>query len=431
MLLTPGWHNVTIDYARGRGGNGVNGGDAGATALRLFIVDAAAVNAVTVGGVPSYEIVWAGNGKCCTGGGGGGGGGAPPCAAPVDCCAFRAPGGCAGGAPAPALPPARSPVKPAAATPVAAAGAGEARCAPFARAAPRAASPAKAARTADGRADVTLRVEVGPAVPSGGALALAGTAAATGGGSGAAVACAPAPTPPPSGAAFDCSFSLTLPDAFDCTSPELTLDLALTGTPAGGAACAPARAPLSVKAGAQPVCRLFAVDMGYCGAEGLVTDRDRATAVLACTEVRERQGTRSARSHARARLPSNSNHPHPSPSPAHPRVWRLLPRDRPPRRSRRLVRSRAGVERHVRGRGRLGRGVHRSRHPGRAGGSVGGCGRGEEGRGRVWGAEADSPLAPLAATAARASSPSTRRPAASPPPPPSSRSRLRSRTTCR
>ena len=34
------------------------------------------------------------------------------------------------------------------------------------------------------------------------------------------------------------------------------------------------------------MCQLFAVDMAYCGGEGLVTDKDSALVVMACSPVR-------------------------------------------------------------------------------------------------------------------------------------------------
>lgn len=333
LLLSPGWHDVDVRYAHASKG--------GASVLRFFVLDAAAVNSVDVAGNPSYEIVWEGQGKCCTGGSGSGNGSKgsssspsplslaaaapPPCAAPVDCCRFRSKGKCnsAVNNPAPAaLPAATQTPRPTAnknetisakpkavPTPAPTPDA----CNPFARfslSAPKvevveAPSSASDSFSAAPKVNVTISVVVSgvdvaadeeKAAFAAAELSLKGTAKVKNANADAAAA-ASAPV------SLDCSLAdastktftcrasgLALPDAFECSSAPLDVEVEVVAAlPNGGKTCPAARASLpSLEACRPPLCRFYAVDMGFCGSEGLVTDRGRALVVMACSQVREK-----------------------------------------------------------------------------------------------------------------------------------------------
>jgi len=337
LLLSPGWHDVDVRYAHASRG--------GASVLRLFVLDAAAVNGVDVGGTPSYEIVWEGQGKCCTGGGGGDGArkasapsqlslaaaAPPPCAAPVDCCRFRSRGKCGTASPAPAAlpaatqtprptanknetivakpraaPPAET-TPPATTTPPTPPPTPDA-CSPFARVALSAPqvdvveAPPSSDAFSTPRANVTISVVVSGVelgdedsrAFAAAELSLTGTAkvknAAAAAGAPASLDCSLADA---SSSTFTCvAAGLALPGAFECPSAPLDVEVEVAATlPGSGRQCPAARASLpgSLEACLQPLCRFYAVDMGFCGSEGLVTDRGRALVVMACSQVRERE----------------------------------------------------------------------------------------------------------------------------------------------
>lgn len=149
-MLTPGWHDVSIKY----GNSPRLGGGSPSSVLRLFVIDAAQVrdatgreqargvrvsvktnhvsslhltsahlpslsehpfrdaqvNSVDIDGIPSYEIVWQGQGRCCTSSAAALAAAAeagPTCLAPLDCCRFRTAEPCADGAGPAATTPAR------------------------------------------------------------------------------------------------------------------------------------------------------------------------------------------------------------------------------------------------------------------------------------------------------------------------------------
>ena len=354
LLLSPGWHDVDVRYAHASRG--------GASVLRFFVLDAAAVNSVDVAGTPSYEIVWEGQGKCCTGGGGSGGsdgtaGGKalpsqqlslaaaapPPCAAPVDCCRFRSKGTCnsAGPAAAPAAlpaatqtprptanknetitakpravpaettpPPTTAP--PATTTPPPTPDA----CNPFAKvslsapsvdvveaaAADPSSSDSAASLFSGPRANVSISVVVSGVDLvtdddkksfAAAELSLKGTLRTKDANNANADASAPI--------SLDCSLAdastktftcraagVALPDAFECSAAPLAVEVEVSATLPSGKSCPAAKAALpSLEACRPPLCRFYAVDMGFCGSEGLVTDRGRALVVMACSQVRD------------------------------------------------------------------------------------------------------------------------------------------------
>ena len=83
---------------------------------------------------------------------------------------------------------------------------------------------------------------------------------------------------------------MALPDAFECSAAPLAVEVEVSATLPGGKTCPAARASLpSLEACRPPLCRFYAVDMGFCGSEGLVTDRGRALVVMACSQVRKRK----------------------------------------------------------------------------------------------------------------------------------------------
>lgn len=362
LLLSPGWHDVDVRYAHASRG--------GASVLRLFVLDAAAVNSVDVAGTPSYEIVWEGQGKCCTGGGGGSNNknstaaaaatspnsplslaaaAPPPCAAPVDCCRFRSKGKCNSSSsnnnnvalPAPtprptanknetitkprALPPAAettptpTPTTPVPTTPAPTPDSCDA-LAKITVSAPKIdVVEAPSAATEDAfffapRANVSIEVVVSSSssennnndddddVFATAELSLRGTAKLRSANADAKSApisldCSPSPSPSSSSdpankgqKTFVCrADGIALPDAFECSSAPLDVDVDVAATLANGKSCPSARASLPpLEACRPPLCRFYAVDMGYCGSEGLVTDRGRALVVMACSQVREK-----------------------------------------------------------------------------------------------------------------------------------------------
>ncbi|CAL8465732.1 g5268 [Coccomyxa elongata] len=94
--LAAGWHKVELRYSKSPLDR--------TSVFRFFVVDAEQVETVYTSGVPSNQILWKGQGKCCTGGDG-----TPGCMAPLDCCKFRNTG-CA--VPPPELAPAPAPLIP-------------------------------------------------------------------------------------------------------------------------------------------------------------------------------------------------------------------------------------------------------------------------------------------------------------------------------
>jgi len=78
-----------------------------------------------------------------------------------------------------------------------------------------------------------------------------------------------------------CSNHWVAPQAAGCRAAQ-------SGIEAGGP-CAQGRAAHAARRAPRrqaPMCQLFAVDMAFCGGEGLITDRASALVVMACSPVR-------------------------------------------------------------------------------------------------------------------------------------------------
>ena len=188
-------------------------------------------------------------------------------------------------------------------------------CSPPATALPLKATVRSLAPQTDGRTNVTLSLAVDATLPAGVAFVLAAKARAAGG-EAVDLACAAA-----GAVAAVCSGAFTLADPFDCLTTALAVEAAVETVDKAGKRCPAGTATAAVDACQQcvemergreqrerfflsiplsfsqplslspfshhnrPQCQLFAVDMGYCGSEGLVTDRESATLVLACTDA--------------------------------------------------------------------------------------------------------------------------------------------------
>ncbi|KAK9863676.1 hypothetical protein WJX84_000162, partial [Apatococcus fuscideae] len=218
--LAPGYHNLELRYGKSPLST--------SSTFKFFVINAEQVNTVVLNGQSTYDIQWQGQGTCCTGPSG-------------VACSFAS--------------------------------------------APLAAFTEITTIPGGDMVAVQASFSVGFTGPAGSYLGMFAqlNTSAVGGASVSAMTMSPATTIG-NQQFFNLNFTSSINDPFTCLQTIFNMSGSFLAYDSSNQLCASQQFNTSSIYCSQPVCNMYATDMAFRGSEGLVTSRDSALIVLACTQ---------------------------------------------------------------------------------------------------------------------------------------------------